>query len=272
MNVYISADVEGVAGVADWSQIIASSDDYAVGRELMIGEVNAAIEGAFAGGADRVVVNDAHARMTNLVPQLLDQRAQLILGRYKPLYMLQGLDGNFDAVFFVGYHGAIGAPQAILSHSYNPNTIWEAKVDGQIVGEIGINALVAEYFGVPIRLVSGDQSVALEARALIPGVEVAEVKRSFSRYSAESLSPEQARAVIRQAAQQALAAVPNRNPVWRAATVELTFMIADMADMAQWVQGVERVAPRTVTFTCPDGLEAYRTFYTVLTLAKSLAE
>src|SRR5438309_6641378 len=107
MDIFISADVEGVAGVADWNQIISSGSDYPIGRALMTGEVNAAIAGAFDAGADRVVVNDAHARMTNLLPEMLDQRARLVSGHYKPLYMLQGLDDSFDAAFFIGYHGSI---------------------------------------------------------------------------------------------------------------------------------------------------------------------
>jgi D-amino peptidase len=272
VDVFISADVEGVAGVADWSQIIPTGDDYAVGRRLMVGEVNAAIAGAFDGGADRVIVNDSHARMTNLTPDELDPRARLVLGHYKPLYMLQGLDDSFDAAFFVGYHGAIGEPEAILSHTYNPRAVWEAKVDGRTVGEIGLNALVCEYFGVPIRLVTGDQATAVEARDIIPGVHVAEVKRSFSRYSAESLSPEEARAVIRREAAASLQAVAEGGPVQRRTAVELTFLVADMAGMAEWIRGVERTGPRTIQFEAPDGLTAYRTFYAILQLTRSIAE
>jgi D-amino peptidase len=270
--VFISADVEGVAGVADWSQILASGDDYAVGRRLMVGEVNAAIAGAFDAGAVRVVVNDSHARMTNLVPDEIDPRARLVLGHYKPLYMLQGLDDSFDVAFFIGYHGAIGEPEAILAHSYNPGVVWEAKVDGRIVGEIGINALVCEYFGVPIRLVTGDQATAIEAREVIPGVHVAEVKRSFSRYSAESMSPEEARAVIRREAAASLQALAATEPLQRQTRVELTFLVPDMASMAEWIRGVERVGPRTVQYAAPDGLVAYRTFYAILQLARSIAE
>ncbi len=270
MDVYISADVEGVAGIASWDQIIPGEIDYTYGRTLMAGEVNAAIEGAFAGGADRVVVNDAHARMTNLLPEMVDQRARLISGEYKPLYMLQGLDATFDAVFFVGYHGAIGEPEAILSHSYNPDAIWEAKVNGRVVGEIGINALVCEYFGVPIRLVTGDQVTALEAREVIPGVHVAEVKRSFSRKSAESLSPQESRTVIQREAVECLRALPVREPVRRQATMELTFQLADQAGIAEWIRGVERIGPRTIVFTGSDGLEAYRTFYAILTLCRGI--
>jgi D-amino peptidase len=210
--------------------------------------------------------------MTNLLPEEVDARARLVLGHYKPMYMLQGLDGDFDAAFFVGYHGAIGEPEAILSHTYNPRAVWEARVDGRVVGEIGINALVCEYFGVPIRLVTGDQVTAVEAREVIPGVHVAEVKRSYSRYSAESLSPDESRAVIRREAAACLAAVPSVEPAVRPVTMELTFLVADMAGMAEWIRGVERTGPRTIQFTATDGLEAYRTFYTIIMLTRSIVE
>jgi D-amino peptidase len=272
MDVYISADVEGVAGIASWDQILPGNEDYGAGRALMAGEVNAAIEGACDAGASRIVVNDAHARMTNLLPEAVDQRARLVSGRYKPLYMLQGLDDSFDAVFFVGYHGAIGEPEAILSHTYNPGAIWEAKVDGVVVGEIGINLLVCEYFGVPVRLVTGDQATAVEARQLIPGVHIAEVKRSFSRYSAESMSPTEARTNIRRAAEASLQALAALEPVRREVEVELTFLLADMASLAEWVRGVERTGPRTVAYRADDGMEAYMTFYAILNLTRSIAE
>lgn len=272
VDVYISADIEGVAGIASWSQVMPGADDYAVGRRLMVGEVNAAIAGAFDAGAGRVVVNDSHARMTNLIPDEVDPRARLILGHYKPMYMLQGLDEGFDAAFFIGYHGAIGEPEAVLSHTYNPRAIWEAKVDGRVVGEIGLNALVCEYFGVPIRLVTGDQATVMEAREGIMGVNVAEVKRSFSRYSQESLSPEESRSVIRRQAVESLRALPDGEPARRPVSIELTFLLPDMAGMAEWIRGVERVSPRTVAFTAPDGLEAYRTFYTILMLTRSIIE
>jgi D-amino peptidase len=272
VDIYISADVEGVAGIAGWSQIMPGSEDYSVGRSLMAGEVNAAIEGALAAGAGRIVVNDSHARMTNLLPEEMHAQVRLISGHYKPMYMLQGLDDSFDAVFFIGYHGAIGEPEAILGHTYSPRTIWEARLDGRVVGEIGINALVCEYFGVPIRLISGDQATALEGRELVPGVHIAEVKRSFSRYSAESMSPSESRRVIRQEAESCLQAVPTPGPVQRPVQVELTFLLPDMASMAEWIRGVERIAPRTVAFTAPNGLDAYQTFYAILMLTRSIVE
>lgn len=272
MKLFISADVEGVAGIVSWNQITPGSEDYSVGRSLMEGEVNAAIEGAMAAGVDHIVVNDSHGRMANLRPEKLDPRASLVTGHYKPMYMLQGLDESFDAVFFVGYHGAIGQPEAILSHTYNPRAIWEARVDGRVVGEIGINALVCGYFGTPIRLVTGDQVTAREASDFLPDVRVAEVKRSFSRYSAESLSPSAARELIRREAEAALRRIPATSSATTASEIELTFLVADMAEMATWVRGVEQVGPRTVRFASPDGLEAYRRFYAIVTLTRSLVE
>jgi D-amino peptidase len=272
MDVYISADIEGVAGVAGWHQIMPGAEDYAIGRDLMVGEVNAAVEGALAAGATRIVVNDSHARMTNLLPGSLHPAARLISGHYKPMYMLQGLDDGFDAVFFLGYHGAIGEAEALLGHTYNPRAIWEAKIDGRPAGEIGINALVCEYFGVPVRLVTGDQATALEARDALPGTHIAEVKRSFSRYSAESLSPRDARDVIRREAEASLQAVSTPAPESRQVTVELTFLVPDMASIAEWIRGVQRTAPRTITFISSNGLEAYRTFYAIVMMTRSIVE
>ncbi|MGI8824721.1 MAG: M55 family metallopeptidase [Chloroflexota bacterium] len=272
MDVYISADVEGVAGVVDRAQIMPGENDYAIGRSLMTEEANAAIDGAFAAGATRVVVNDAHARMSNLLPDAVDLRANLILGKYKPMYMLQGLDSTFDAAFFVGYHGSIGEPEAILSHTYNPRAIWETRVDGNVVGELGINVLVCDYYGVPLRLVTGDQAVAAEARASVAGVHVAEVKRSFGRFSAESLSPSRSRDLIQAEARSCLQSIPTAKAVRRAVTVELTFLVADMASMAEWIRGVKRCGARTVSFDASDGLEAYRTFYTIITLTRGLVD
>lgn len=248
------------------------SEDYAIGRRLMVGEVNAAIDGAFAGGATEVVVNDSHSRMSNLIPDDLDPRARLVSGHFKPMYMMQGLDSSFEAIFFVGYHGAIGEPEAILAHTYSPRAVWEAKVDGRPVGEIGINALVASYYGVPILLVTGDQATAREARDTIPKVTVVEVKRSFGRYSAESLSPETARLRIEEAGKACLIGARSSDVRSKPCVVDVTFLIPDMAELATWIPGVMRTGPRSVKFEAADGKAAYRTFYTLLILARAVVE
>src|SRR5260370_31290698 len=158
MKIYISTDFEGVSGIVDWAQILGDGPDYAYGCSLLMDEVNAAIDGALEAGATEFVVNDSHFQMRNLMPRELHGRASLISGRFKPLYMMQGLDASASAIFFIGYHGSIGAESAILSHSYNPHAIWEVKLDGEIAGESALNALVAAHLGVPIALVSGDDA------------------------------------------------------------------------------------------------------------------
>jgi D-amino peptidase len=120
MKVFISFDMEGVAGIVDWSQCIPPGRPYEDGRRLLLGEVNAAIDGALAAGATEIVCNDSHGAMNNLDPELLHGQATYVSGRHKPLYMMQGLEAGADVVFMVGYHGSISGESSILSHTYNP--------------------------------------------------------------------------------------------------------------------------------------------------------
>ncbi len=146
MKIYISADMEGVAGVVDWDQCRAGAPGHEQGARLLLGEVNAAIEGAIAGGADEVTVNDSHGLMANLAPDLLAGRASYLSGRHKPDYMMQGLDASYDAVLFVGYHGSMPS-RSVLSHTYNPRAVSDARIGGVRAAESGINALAAAGHG-----------------------------------------------------------------------------------------------------------------------------
>lgn len=276
MKIYISTDFEGVAGIVDWDQIMVGSHDYEMGRRLLHGEVNAAIDGALAAGATELVVNDSHSSMRNFDPEQLHGNATLISGKHKPLYMMQGLDSSFDAIFFVGYHGSIGAERAILSHSYNPRAIWEARINGRIAGETALNALVAAHYGIPIALVTGDQATVDEAQSLAPAPYGVAVKQSITRFAAESLHPAVAQQRIREGAQAALSdARPASAPQFPSPTaVELTFLTADMAEMSAWIRGVERVdgASRTVRFSGTNYLELFQTFVTIVMLTRSIVE
>ena len=143
MTVFISSDIEGTAGIVDWQQVRASGADYELGRRLLTDEVNAAIDGAWRAGATQFLVNDSHSTMRNIRPNALHHNASYLSGRHKLLYMTEGLDGTFDAVFMVAYHGSVGAEHAILSHTYNPLAVSEARLNGTAVGESALNALVA---------------------------------------------------------------------------------------------------------------------------------
>ena len=276
MKIYISTDFEGVAGIVDWDQILVGSHDYELGRRLLLGEVNAAIDGARDAGSNAFLVNDSHSSMRNLDPEQLHGSASLLSGKHKPLYMMEGLDASFDAIFFIGYHGSIGAERAILSHSYNPRAIWEARINGEVAGETALNALVAAHYGVPIALVTGDQATVEEAGMLSPPPHGVMVKRSVTRFAAESLHPVVARERIATAAREALTtARPASAPVFPSpTTIELTFLTADMAEMCAWIQGVERIqgTSRTVRFSGSDFLGLFRTFVTIVMLTRGLVE
>ncbi len=271
MKVFVSVDLEGVAGIVDWDQCVAGGGDYPHGRELLLGEVNAAIEGALAAGATGILVNDAHSVMRNLPPERLAGRASYLSGRHKPLYMMQGLDPSYGVVLFVGYHAAMPTP-GVLSHTYNPRAITDVRLNGTMAGESGLNALVAQHHGVPVAVVTGDQYVGPEAEPFCPAVTAVPVKESLSRFAAQSLHPETARERIRDGVAAALRAPPAPPAIALPATVEVDFASPDMAEQATWIRGVRRAARRTVVFTDDEPLRLYRTFITLVYLTRSLVE
>jgi D-amino peptidase len=272
MKVFLSSDMEGTAGVVDWAQCAGDGPEASAGRRLLLAEVNAAIEGALAGGASEIVVNDSHSTMRNLPPDALAGRASYISGSHKPLYMMQGLDSSFDAVLFVSYHGSIGAA-AGLSHTYNPRAVIEARLDGVVTGEAGINALVAAHYGVPVVLVTGDRCACEETAALIPGVHTAVVKEPVSRVAAHSLHPARACALIREIAERAVAgAATAQPPPLGQAALELSVRTTDIAEAASWVRGVERTGPRELRCTGDDPLATYRSFCAAILLTRGVAE
>ena len=273
VKVYVSVDLEGVAGIVDWEQCLAGGDDYALGRELLLGEVNAAIDGALAAGATAILVNDSHSTMRNLRPDALHGGAQYLSGRFKPRYMMQGLDGSFDACLFLGYHAAIATP-GVLSHTYNPRAIAGARLGGITTGEAGLNALVAQHFGVPVAVITGDQYVGPEAAPFCPGLVHVPVKESVSRYAARHLHPDEARKAIGTAVHAALSTVDKLRPpnIALPATLEVDLANPDMAEQATWLRGVSRVDNRTVTVTDDDPLRLFGTFVTLVYLTRSLVE
>lgn len=272
MKIFLSTDFEGTSGIVAWEQIMEGQAEYAQGRKLLTDEVNAVITGAQEAGASEFVVNDAHSVMRNLHPQDLAGRATLITGRHKPLYMMQGLDGSFDAVALVSYHGSVGAP-AGLSHTYSPRVVVEARLNGVVCGEAGINALVAAHFGVPVVLVTGDRCACEETAALIPGVHAAVVKEPVSRTAAHSMHPERARALIRETAEKAVAGAKAAEPTRLADPVlEVSVRNTDIAEAASWVRGVDRTGPRELRIHGDDPLATYRSFCAAILLTRTVAE
>lgn len=273
-KIFLSTDFEGTSGIVAWEQIIEGNAEYEQGRRLLTDEVNAVIKGAMNAGATEFVVNDSHHAMRNLHPQDLLGRATLITGKHKPMYMMEGLDASFHGICFVSYHGSIGAEHAILSHTYNPGAIWEVRINEKVVGESGINALVAAHFNVPVIFVSGDAATAHEAEYIAPHAEKVVVKQSLGRFAASHLHPSVAHELLLAGAMSAVQNLEGMQaPQFKLpVTLEITFLVADMAEMALWIRGVERVSSRTVKVVNEDLLDLYRTFVTIVTLTRALVD
>ena len=203
MRVYISVDMEGIAGVSHAAPTQRGDSGYPAAVRLMDGEANAAIRGAFDGGATEVVVNDSHGSMYNLTPEDLDPRARLVQGR-KPLSMVQSAaDGRFDVALFVGYHARAGHPTGTIAHTYTGGPTL-TTLGGRPVGEYGINGLYLGALGVPVGMVAGDDALAAEVADWLPWAERVVVKRAVSRGAADSVHPSVARELVAAASQRAV--------------------------------------------------------------------
>ena len=276
MKIFISADMEGVAGITASEQTDpVGQPEYARSCMLMTAEVRAACDGAAAGGADEILVNDSHWNMRNIIHEELPPDVRLIRGSLKPLSMNQGLDPSCTAAAFVGYHAPAGTADAILDHTYTGETLYDVRVNGAHCSEARINAAVAGCFGVPVIFISGDQSACADAKSFLPWVEAVEVKHAIGRYAANSLSPHEARAAIAEGMRRAVAGMRggSAKPFTFASPVmlELVFTSTAKADMASLLPGAERLDGRTLRYADPDFLTVFRAFRAMMTLGASVS-
>lgn len=270
MDVYVSIDMEGIAGIASVEQTRRGSDSFAASQKLMTGEANAAVAGAFDGGATRVVVNDSHGDMYNLLAEDLDPRAELIIGSPKvPHSMMQGIAPGFGIAMFVGYHAAAGAPDAVLAHTYSGSKLYEVRVNGEPATEAELNALLAATHGVPVGLVTGDDKTCAVAEKRFPGVRTVAVKQGLAFSVAASMHPSRAREAIARAAAEAVrgAAGLRADPGTPPYEIEADLATLRLAELCALIPGVERVAGRTVRFRSEDFAEAFRCLVAMTYLA-----
>jgi len=276
MRIYLSVDMEGLAGIAHPQQVsfggAVDRVDYDRSRALMAGEANAAIAAAFENGAREVVVNDSHWQMRNLRAEDLDPRARLLIGD-KSLSMTEGIgdvpDGAFDAAAFIGYHAGAGNPDGVIAHTYSSATVMEVRVNGRPHNEAGLNAIRLGQFGTPVALVSGDDALAAEVELLLPWAERVVVKRAAGYTTADSLSPEAARDAIRDGMRAALARLADMQLYQPPPPLqgEVDFRFSTHAAFAAVLPEVERIGPRTVAFSARDGDTFYRRFVATFRLA-----
>jgi D-amino peptidase len=267
MNVYIEVDMEGMGITAQKMVRPDHAQWVSRGRQIATNEVNAAIEGALAGGAERVWVKDGHAGGGNLLVESLNKAAELITRSSGTAHLRPGLDSSFDAVFLIGFHARAGTIGGHFDHTISTASIHGIRLNGHTVGEIGLSAAYAGFLGVPVVLVTGDVAAVREASALLGDIETVAVKEAYGRVSARVLSPEIILPSIREAAERALA---SRGSPWRLDTplrVEVDFLRSAEADMAEIVPGAERVNGRTVSYEHEDPQMAFKGLYAMVGLA-----
>jgi D-amino peptidase len=204
MKIYVTADMEGVTGLVDAQDVQPGGVDYERGRAMMTADVNAAVRGALAAGATEILVNDAHGPMRNILLDELHPAARLVRGRPKPMGMAEGLDGTATAALCVGYHARAGA-LGVMSHSFMGHEIEDMWLDDRPVGEIGLLHATAAALGVPVVMLSGDDTACAEAAAWDPRVTTVPVKYAHDRFAAELRPADEARAAIEAAARDAVA-------------------------------------------------------------------
>jgi D-amino peptidase len=271
MRVYISVDMEGVAGVVHEDQTDPTDPLYAGEynrfRRLMTAEANATIEGALSAGASTVLVNDSHWLMRNLLAEELHPAAELLSGGPKLRSMMEGVELGFDAAMLIGYHARAGAAAGIIDHTYS-SRVYEARLNGRAVGELAINAALAGTYGVPVALVTGDQTLAREARDFLgDGVETVIVKHAVGRFAARSVAPVEACRLIREGAAAALQRRHTPFTFPSPVRLEVDFALTQMADMAELVPGSVRTGGRTVAYEHQDYREVFRAWRALYNLA-----
>ncbi|GGW72461.1 peptide ABC transporter substrate-binding protein [Streptomyces lucensis JCM 4490] len=273
MKILISADMEGATGVTWPADVLPGTPQWERCRSMFTSDVNAAATGFLDGGADQVLVNEAHWSMRNLLLERLDERVEMLTGRHKALSMVEGVQhGDVDGVAFVGYHAGAGM-EGVLAHTYLANQITGVWLDDVRASEGLLNAHVVAEYGVPVVLVTGDDVACEDALGYAPEALKVAVKDHVSRYAAVCRTPARTAADIRAAAKEAARLAVRREPD-RAGphTVAVEFDAEHLAMAATVVPGVARTGERKVAYTSATMYEGIRTFKAVTTIVSAAVE
>jgi len=265
MKILIAVDMEGISGVTNWDQVDPKHGEYARFRKIMTEDVNAAIHGAFEAGADEIVVTDGHGDGTNILLEELDSRARLNAGNGSPFSMIQGVDAGVDGMLYVGYHARAGSQNGVLAHTWSASRIANLWLNDVLVGEYGLNAALAGAFGVPVLMISGDQTACAQAVELLGPLETAVVKQATGFASAECLPLKTAQQLIREATSRAVQRLKAGNvpkPFILAEPVRVTieFRQPEFADRAARLPGAKRLDGLRIEFVLPDMTAAHAGF------------
>ncbi|MFY9550683.1 MAG: M55 family metallopeptidase [Thermoanaerobaculia bacterium] len=259
-KIYISVDMEGVAGVVTGEQLGPTGFEYERFRGFMTNEALAAIEGARAAGATEILVSDSHGNGQNLLIERFPKDVQIVRAWPRPLAMMEGIDGGFDAVLFVGYHSSTVNPEGVRAHTMSSANLADVRLNGVSVPEAGLNAAIAGHFRVPVAMISGDAAAVKEAQALLGPIEGAVVKWPLGFHSARTLTPEASCDLIRATAKKAVERARGLKPydVKVPVTLDVRFKNYRPSEVLAYLPIVERTDAHSIRFRGKDMLETIR--------------
>jgi D-amino peptidase len=273
LKIYISVDMEGIAGVVTGEQLGPPGFEYAKAREFMTAEALAAIQGARDAGATQIVVSDSHGNGQNLLIDQFPNDITIIRSWPRPLMMMEGIDSTFDAALFIGYHASTASTTGVRAHTMSSATLTGVALNGTQMPEGGVNAAIAGHFGVPVVFVSGDDAAVDEVRRVAGPMESAVVKRAISFHSAATITPKAAQELIRARVKSAierraqLKPLTLRGPV----TLDVTFKHYRAAEILAYLSIVQRTSSHGIRFVGRDILEVSRFLEFLATYQPDLA-
>ena len=263
MKIYISMDGEGISGIYKLSQVISSDKEYGFARRMMANDINAAVEGAFNGGATEVIVNDAHNYGDNLLIDQLDSRVKLISGADRPLTMAQGAERGADAALLIGYHRRKGA-KGVISHSYAYGSMVEIRINGKLASEHDLVGMAIGYFGTPVIFLSGDDLVTGDIKESVPGIYTVVTKECIGNGSALCYHPDQTYKMISKTVEEAVKSYKTKDIKPMSAgnhiNLDVRFSAESQARLAMGASNAERLSENEVRYSGSDYLEVYKSF------------
>jgi D-amino peptidase len=258
LKIYISVDMEGIAGVVTDHQLGPDGFEYQRFREFMTAETLAAITAAKEAGATEILVSDSHGNMENLLIEKFPADVQIIRGRPRKLSMMAGIDSTFNSVFFIGYHASTNNPVGVRAHTFSSATLAKVAINGKEMTEGSWNAAIAGHFGVPVVMISGDDAAVAEVRSQIGQIEGAVVKNNLGFHSAKNLTPEASQKLIADKIKSALGRLQEFKPfkVTSPLTLDITFKNYQPAEVLSYLPGVERLDSHSIRYHPKDIIEA----------------
>ncbi len=268
MKVFLSFDMEGVGGIASWKEMGREKE---MSRQLATREINAVVQGIKASKKliEEIRVVDSHAEGENLLPEELEEGITLVKGSPRPFFMMEGINNSFNLLFLIGYHSRAGAFQGVMDHTYSASSIYEIRLNNKPVSELDINAGLASYYGVPLALVSGDNSFVKEVNSDYPKATTVITKYGITRFASTNRHPKEIRKELFSKAKRAILEADSFScPKWELPIkVEIDFLKTSGADMVSLLSEVKRIDGRKISFVSSDFVEFYTKLMIILKLA-----